>query len=252
VRDYFLDGLPIDQIVSAYNASPGDEIKSGKFASPESSAALVANAFGFFLNSPQVLPAIPGCASLRWPPVSLRLEAEVRFPWSGGRHPWLDVLIETQDALVGVESKRFEPFRDSKKSTWSNAYWRDWGEGMEPYARVRDELHDGRFPCERLDAAQLVKHAFGLSTAARRSDEPRKAVLVYLFHEPTQWPDGRPVEESLIAMHRDELAAFAQLVGNAEVAFFACTYREVIKAWMASLDPTVRRHALAVANRFQL
>jgi len=30
--------------------APGNEIESGKFASPESSAALVANAFGLFLD----------------------------------------------------------------------------------------------------------------------------------------------------------------------------------------------------------
>ena len=173
-KDLFLPGLPEDQIRAAYAAAPGNEIESGKFiANAESSAALVANAFGFFLNTPRALPPLPGCASLDWPATSVRLEAEVRFPWARGRHPWLDVLVETTEELVGIESKRFEPFRGRKKTSWSEAYWRDWGIDMEPYARLRDELHAGRFVCDRLDAGQLVKHAFGLSTAARRAPNRR-------------------------------------------------------------------------------
>ena len=50
--EFFLPGLPIADIRAAYLTAPGNEIESGKFSSPESSAALVANAFGLFLNSP--------------------------------------------------------------------------------------------------------------------------------------------------------------------------------------------------------
>lgn len=37
----------------------GDEIASGKFSHPESSAALAANAFGWFVERPSVLPGVP-------------------------------------------------------------------------------------------------------------------------------------------------------------------------------------------------
>ena len=76
-------------------------------ATPESSAALAANAFGFFLNRASDLPALPGCESESWPARSLALEAEIRFPWRGWRHPVLDCLVETPSALIGIESKRF-------------------------------------------------------------------------------------------------------------------------------------------------
>lgn len=253
VREHFLGGLPVEQIVSAFSASPGNEITSGKFASAESSAQLVANAFGFFLNKPQTLPRLPGCRSVaNWPPISVRLEAEVRFPWAGGRHPWLDVLVETSDALIGIESKRFEPFRNRKASRWSKAYWRDWGIGMEPYSRLRDELHTGRFAPERLDPDQLVKHAFGLRTEARRKDKRKRPVLIYLYHEPKQWPDGRSMDESSIVTHRSELQAFARKVKSAEVVFRACTYRDLVESWMSCEDVAVNRHALALRDRFQL
>jgi hypothetical protein len=51
-----------------------------------------------------------------WAVICLRegLEYCARFPWSGGRHPWLDALAETPETIIGVESKRFEPYRDIK------------------------------------------------------------------------------------------------------------------------------------------
>lgn len=45
----------------------------------------------------------------------------MRFPWAGGRHPWLDAAVETERYLIGVESKRFEPFRDAKSVRLSDA-----------------------------------------------------------------------------------------------------------------------------------
>ena len=57
----FLPGVPGTQVEAILNAAPGNEIKSGKFDRPESSAALAANTFGYFLDRPEDLPALPGC-----------------------------------------------------------------------------------------------------------------------------------------------------------------------------------------------
>jgi hypothetical protein len=48
----------------------------------------------------------------------------MRFPWAGGRHPWLDVAIETPNWLIGVEAKRYEPFRAQANATFSDAFVR--------------------------------------------------------------------------------------------------------------------------------
>ena len=137
--DRFLPGVPGDDIERMLDAAPGDEIASGKIDSPESSAALATNTFGFFLHRPEKLPALPGCPHAGWPARSLAIEANVRFPWSGGRHPWLDCLVVTRSALIGIESKRFEPFRDRSSAEFSDAYWRPvWGDGMGGYQGVRD------------------------------------------------------------------------------------------------------------------
>ena len=71
MHDRFLPGVPRTQIEEIYNAAPGKEIASGKFDSPESSAALAANTFGFFLNRPRDLPPLPGGEDVEWPASSL-------------------------------------------------------------------------------------------------------------------------------------------------------------------------------------
>jgi hypothetical protein len=124
VQDALLPGIPLDRIVACYRAAGGNEIESGKFASPESSAALAANTFGFFLDRASDLPALPGCDALGWPATEVNLEALLRFPWSGGRHPCLDALVLTKNALIGIESKRYEPFRGKRLAGLSEAYWR--------------------------------------------------------------------------------------------------------------------------------
>jgi hypothetical protein len=250
--DLFLPGLPAERIRAAYAAAPGNEIDSGKFANPESSAALDANTFGLFLNRPQSLPPLPGTTDCGWPAQSVTPEAIVRFPWRGGRHPCLDVLIVTEAALIGVESKRYEPFRTKSAATMSDAYLRDvWGEQMRGYERCRDELRRGSETFTRLDAAQLVKHASALRTAAHRTSGGKQPVLYYLFAEPPQWSgDKGAVSREHQARHRAEIATFAGMVARDEVSFRACSYAELLADWSAQTDATVRAHAAAVARRF--
>lgn len=91
---HLLDHLAKPAILAAYAKSQGREL-DGKGDSPESSAALVANAFGYFIYRPVERPPLPGMAFAGRPAAKVQLEANVRFPWTGGMHPWLDVLVET-------------------------------------------------------------------------------------------------------------------------------------------------------------
>jgi hypothetical protein len=245
-----LDYLDRGLIEAAYAAAPGNEIASGKFLSPESSAALAANAFGPFFARPALLPPIPGTGMASWPAVKVTPEAIVRFPWRGGRHPCLDALVETSDALIGIESKRYEPWRPKGKATLSGAYWREgaWGARMSGYQAIRDDLRRGDTDLRHLDAAQLVKHALGLRTAAARGG--RKALLVYLFAEPDAWPDGRPVPAESIGRHRVEVASFAERVHADEVDFVALTSGELLSAWRKDPSERVRDHARALRDHF--
>ncbi|MBC4018651.1 hypothetical protein [Siccirubricoccus deserti] len=235
--------VPAEAVVAAYAKAPGNEFSSGKIASPESSAALVANAFGFFLLRPADLPKLPSIpAEVEWPPTRIGLEKCVRFPWRGGLHPWLDALVDTPSHIVGVESKRYEPFRPRKPPVFSDAYWGDvWGGAMAPFLAMRDRLRDVPSAYLHLDAAQLVKHALGLRTMAKGSG--KRPFLLYLHAEPLAWPNGTPVPPDRIRRHAEEAASFAEAVRGAEVEFATATYAELLAAMRGSGVPEVRRHA---------
>lgn len=240
----FLPGVPAPAVTAALRRSPGNELASGKFASPESSAALAVNGFGWFLHRPEALPPLPGVPMGQ--PQAVEVEAEMHFPWRGGRHPWLDAAIETATTLVGVESKRYEPFRPGKTVEFSPAFDRDWGPGMAPFDRLRHALTTGQGGYRSLDAAQLVKHAFGLHHQAQRRG--RGAVLVYLYAEPPHWASGKPVDPARIALHREEVARFAAAVHGASVTFAPLTWAALLDQWQA--HPALAAHATELARRF--
>ena len=241
----FLLGVPAEALLAALRRSPGNEIASGKFASPESSAALVANAFGWFLNRPADLPPLPGVPMAQ--PTEVDLTVEMHFPWQGGRHPWIDVAITTPTTLVGVESKRYEPFRPGKKTEFSDAFeTRDWGQGMARYTAMRRALVSGDQTYRHLDAAQLVKHACGLRTQALK--RARGAVLVYLHASPGDWANGKPVDPAAIVRHQTEITHFANAVKGDDVVFAPVRWVDVLAQW-ARL-PALAEHAKAVARGF--
>jgi hypothetical protein len=251
-RAALLDHLPKDAILARYESAGGKEVSSGKFANPESSAALAANAFGLFPGAPQLL-SLPAGVGAGMTATAVMLEAEMRFPWRGGLHPWLDVAIETQSDLLGVESKRYEPFRDRKKVSFPPTYFQPvWGKAMQGFERMRDYLASGHMTFSTLDAAQLVKHAFGLRTQAVRRG--KKAVLLYLYAEPKAYPDGRVVSATLVARHRQEVKIFADAVAafDNDVAFAALCYAELLECWMHNPDDSVQAHAAAILGRFDI
>jgi hypothetical protein len=247
VKHLFLPGVPAAYVIDRLTVAGGDEIGSGKLAHPESSAALAVNTFGWFVDRPSMMPSLPGTAHMGLPD---RVEVEycARFPWSGGRHPWLDAAVFTGTHLIGVESKRFEPFRDRKTVSLSPTYDRPvWGERMFRYSALRDGLRSGSFRFDHLDAAQLVKHAYGLVTDARRLH--KRPVLFYLFAEPTQ-REGCPIKLEDIQHHRKEIIEFAAAVDGDEVLFYSSSYRE----WLdqCSTGAAIRAHRRAIEERFTI
>ncbi len=244
----FLPGVPVSHVLRRLADAGGKEIESNKFSSPESSAALAVNCFGWFIERPEQLPPLRGIEGAGVPEM-VDVEFCARFPWSGGRHPWLDAVVETPTTLIGIESKRFEPFRDVKSVSLSDAYDRPvWGRRMIGYERMRDRLRAGQETFSYLDAAQLVKYAFGLVTEGRRRS--RTPVLFYLFAEPAE-RGGRPIATEDLAGHREEIVRFAQAVAGNEVAFHYESYREWINSWRG-LDSKVAAHGVEVMHTFSL
>ena len=239
-----LPGVPAAYVRARLEVAGGDEIASGKFYSADSSAALAINAFAWFHEHPGRLPPLPGTEMAGWPALGVDVEYCARFPWAGGRHPWLDAFIETQTHIIGVESKRHEPFRDAKKVSFSDAYSRPvWGEYMGQYEAVRDQLVAGTLRFAHLDAAQLVKHAFGLVTESGRRG--KHAILVYLYDEPSRWP------AHAIALHRNETVQFSSAVGGAAVSFVALRWTEWLNRWPDEAG-VLHAHAELLRSRFAL
>jgi hypothetical protein len=79
-----------------------------------------------------------------------------------------------------------------------------------------------------LDAAQLVKHAFGLAYTFR----DRPITLLYVFWEPSN-----PEAYQLFAEHRAEVARFAASIGGGGPEFIAMSYPELWTFWEASAEP---------------
>lgn len=243
----FLPGVPTAHVIGRLNAAGGEEISSGKLSSIESSAALAVNCFGWFIERPELLPALPGLETIG-PAEMVDVEFTARFPWRGGMHPWLDAVVQTSNYVVGIESKRFEPFRDKKTGTFSDAYDRpEWGTNMRRYERMRDALRSGAIQFDYLDAVQLVKHAFGLVTEGGRRE--RKPVLFYIFAEP-QERGGKKISPADIAGHRAETAQFAAYLSGDEVQFNFSSYRDWISRW-SSAEVSVADHGKLVVQHFQ-
>jgi hypothetical protein len=123
---------------------------------------------------------------------------------------------------------------------------------MGPYERLRDNLRKGKILFKHLDAAQLIKHAFGLRTAVQpgKPYAGKRPVLFYLFAEPSSWPDADPIPIASLQRHRAEIEEFAASTADSEVEFRHCTYAELLQTWAASENLELVAHAKAVAERF--
>ena len=225
----FLPGVPAQYVCERLSKAGGHELSSGKLSSKESSAALAVNTFGWFHDRPDRLPPFSTRGMPNSRAIGVDVEYCARFPWRGGRHPWLDALVETPNEIIGVESKRFEPYRSHKFAALSQAYNRKvWHDQMGPYEKLRDLLRSPSKEFEILDAVQLIKHAFGLVTEGRR--KKKQPYLCYLFAEPEEL-NGRPIRDAKRQRHRDEIASFADRVRGAEVGFGALSYQEWLTRW---------------------
>lgn len=165
----------------------------------------------------------------------------MRFPWAGGRHPWLDAAIETATHLIGVESKRYEPFRSRKPAKLLAKYSEhQWGQGMEGWNAVRDKLLAEPKFYRHLDGAQLAKHAYGLATEGdRRGKIP---VLYYLYAEP---PDA--AESDAFALHRAEIADLSRRTDGTKVRFAAGSWRDGLQSFAGE----TKDHGNGLLERFR-
>jgi Restriction Endonuclease associating with ARP len=228
VEDNLLPGVEARQFVEDLPAGNGRELES-KFLAIHSSAALAVNTFARFKDEPAHLSLV-GVTGFE------ALDFEFRCPTGlrGGRPAHLDLLAQGRAGVVAVESKCTEHL-EPKAPRFSPAYAEQIDDQRRagPWYRAMAAIVAGTETFTLLDAAQLIKHAFGLARCFRQ--QPVR--LLYLYWEPL---DGDRLP--MILSHRAELARFSRLVAGGQPTFGAQSHPELWEAWRAASRPSWLRH----------
>ena len=214
----------------------GNEL-AGKFRAAHSSSALAVNSFAPFRRHPADLSLL-GIRSFE----SLRFERKCPTGLRGGRAPNLDVLLEGPDAVIGIESKLTE-YLGSHLAEFSPAYEQQIRDERreQGWFREMQRLTEAPDAYALLDAAQLIKHAFGLGRVYRG----RPVTLLYLYWEPAD-----AVEHAVFARHRDEITAFADRVAGSTPGFAALSYPELWRTWDEGAPDWLAAHLSDLRARY--
>lgn len=204
----------------------------GKFRAAHSSSALAVNSFGPFRRhcTDLTLGDQDGLSIVgfeRKCPVGLRR----------GTPPNLDLVLEGRNQIIAIESKCTE-YLSSHAADFASAYSEQIVDGRRQSGWFAEMQRVSRAPTDYrwLDAAQLIKHAFGLANTY--PDQPVQ--LLYLFWEPPN-ADDFPV----FGQHRSEIAGFADRVAGSFPSFAVMSYPELWKGWAQVGAPDWLEHHVA-------
>lgn len=200
--------------------APGGELQ--KMHSFRSSSALAVNVFMPWGDDPTQIAHLLG-GSGRYESVAF----EQPFATDVSRDPHLDVVLKGGEVLIAVESKFVEPYDDKERSTVAEAYFEksELWEDMDDLRDMAGRIADGRVAFERLEAAQLVKHALGLAHQLG----PHQFKLVYLWY---RIPGAKAVQ------HQEEIDEFVDSVGDS-VDLKVLTYQELFFQLVTGEEPAV-------------
>jgi hypothetical protein len=218
------------------NDGDGKEL-TGKF---KASSALAVNTFARFKTAPN-LPSLAnwsGCECFRF---EAKCSAGIRM----GRPPNLDLLAGGGTTVPWIESKctehlgkhvpKFSPaYDDEIKDARRNSRW---------FQLMKTLSNEPTQYCY-LDAAQLIKHAFGLAHCYSSSN----VTLLYLYWEPRN-----AAEFSEFQSHREEVARFANEVKGSSPSFRAISYRDLWDEWsLLASPPWLCEHLTALRSRYDI
>lgn len=235
-RETLLSRVITQDFEADLSAGDGNELQT-KFRAIHSSSGLAVNCFAPFRRQIadlllQARDAFDGLQFERKCPTGLK----------GRRSPNLDVVLTGLNGIVGIESKLTE-YLGKHSADFSPAY----------AEQIRDARREGGYFSEMLrlmdapnsyrllDAAQLIKHAFGLAHTFR----DRPVTLLYLFWEPAN-PEASPI----FAAHRAEIAEFAERVAGTTPRFLAMSYPELWSKLEASGPDWVKAHIEELKARY--
>lgn len=216
----------------------GNELES-KFLAIHSSSALAVNCFAPFRHRLNDLK-VAGYADFE----ALTFEQKCPTGLRSRRAPNLDVVLQSSDRVLAIESKFTEYFQ-KKKPSFSSAYEAEITDERRNQAWFQEMLRLQETPAaySRLDAAQLIKHAFGLAHSY-----PNSAVtLLYLYWEPEP-----PFAHPLFQQHRKEIDDFAQRVAGSGPRFVALNYKTLWDEWANSNQDWLVSHRKNLMSRYAM
>jgi hypothetical protein len=234
IKDVALDDFEAD-----LRQGDGNEL-AGKFRAAHSSSALAVNNFAVFKSHlPDLI--LPGGRNFH----HLQFERKCPHGLASRRSPNLDILAEGSESIVAIESKCLE-YLSPHTANFAPAYNQKildarrqtvWFTEMQ---RLVAEPKSYRW----LDAAQLVKHAFGLAY----SFPDRPVTLLYLFWEP-----DNAAEYPVFAEHRHEISRFSAAIGESTPAFRAMSYPELWSFWNDASPPVwLKEYIGRVRTRYSI
>jgi hypothetical protein len=237
-RGTLLSGVLPEDFEADLSSGDGNELET-KFRAAHSSSGLGVNCFAPFKQRIADL-TLPGHGAF----AGLQFERKCPTGLRGGRAPNLDVVLTGPSNVVAIESKLTE-YLSPHRAKFSPAY----GAQITDVRRRQGYFHemlrllDHPDHYKWLDAAQLIKHAFGLA----RTFPDRPVTLLYLFWEPMN-PDASPE----FAAHRAEIKDFKSRVEGSSPVFEAMSYAELWQAWCenAALPEWVQEHRENLERRY--
>ena len=216
-----------------FRSGKGSELDR-KFCAAHSSAALITNVFGPFRDGATSF-LIPGIGE------TYLEQFERTYPTGvvGRTPPHLDASARGPQGVVAIESKCVEYFT-SKVAEFAPAYQSLEHLRANPWYMEMERLRDLPRDYRCLDAAQLVKHAFGLLNSAGQG-----ATLLYLFWEPDD-----AERHALFTEHRSEIASLEARIRDGGLSLIALSYPELWEAWICSGSALLQKHVQRLRLRY--
>ncbi len=226
-----LSGVIPEMIKGDYVKGSGHEW-TGKFRAIHSSAALAANTFGRWKIEPSRL-TFAGYTGFN------KLNFEDKCSTGlGGTPPHLDVLLQSTDTVIGIESKLLEPLSLTKPK-FSASYTRDRLCCEDEWWALLESVR--QWPASHLDAAQLIKHYLGLRHSY---PDVNDVLLEYLFWKPLNAENFDEYKR-----HAEDLEIFKNAIQNSDkVRFKALDYLQLWDEW--EKDQNMAEHAKLLKKRY--
>ena len=225
----------LESIKKDYCQGSGSEWNT-KIRAVHSSSALVANTFGRWKSDPSKL-IIQGMSGFREPALEKKCPTGL-----GGTPPNLDVVLESESTIVGIESKLLEPL-SSKRPEFSESY----SKTKLPYCedqwwQLLEMARGASNSFKYFDVAQIIKHYLGLRHSY---SDGRNVHLIYIYWQPVNMANFTEYK-----MHSDEIEKATRVVQGSAVNFISMTYEDLWNSWKG--DEELNRHAEILRYRYSI